>query len=90
MNLNFVCFPEDFNRHILDPELGGCSVEAVQAQAKGLYHAYMATSAPDRLPFPGGVVTSIRDSECARRCFFGASDFFFSYIIVIRMVDFKV
>ncbi|KAF2363149.1 Phox-associated domain [Trinorchestia longiramus] len=59
--LQFCLAVEDFNRHILDPELTGGELQQLHSEAQDLYHSYMAPGAADQLPFPLTVVQQIRD-----------------------------
>ncbi|XP_047735590.1 sorting nexin-14, partial [Hyalella azteca] len=45
--LQFCLAVEDFNRHILDPDLSGGELQALHGEAQDLYHSYMANGAFD-------------------------------------------
>lgn len=60
--LSFYC-TEDFNSHILDPDLKSEQLEQLHHEALELYHSYMVTSALDRIDFPTHIVSQIRESE---------------------------
>lgn len=65
---------EDFNRHILDPDLTPEQLEQLHHDALELYHTYMVPSALDHIKFPTHIVAHIRESK---KCSFvpGTSDF---------------
>nr|XP_045582931.1 sorting nexin-14-like isoform X3 [Procambarus clarkii] len=60
-NLQFCLAVEDFNRHILDPDLTSEQLEQLHHEALELYHTYMVTSAVDRINFPSHIVSHIRE-----------------------------
>ena len=54
---------EDFNRHILDPDLTAEQLEQLHHDALELYHTYMVASALDHIKFPTHIVAHIRESK---------------------------
>ncbi|MPC30085.1 Sorting nexin-14 [Portunus trituberculatus] len=54
---------EDFNRHILDPDLTTEQLEHLHHDALELYHTYMVASALDHIKFPTHIVAHIRESK---------------------------
>ncbi|XP_042216155.1 sorting nexin-14-like isoform X1 [Homarus americanus] len=60
-NLQFCLAVEDFNRHILDPDLTSEQLEQLHHEALELYHTYMVSSAVDRINFPSHIVSHIRE-----------------------------
>ncbi|CAL4096270.1 unnamed protein product, partial [Meganyctiphanes norvegica] len=59
--LQFCLAVEDFNRHILDPELTHEQLEQLHHEALELYHTYMVATALDRIDFPTHIVSHIRE-----------------------------
>lgn len=59
--LQFCLAVEDFNRHILDPDLTPEQLEQLHHEALELYHTYMVSSAVDRINFPSHIVSHIRE-----------------------------
>ncbi|XP_027207560.2 sorting nexin-14 isoform X2 [Penaeus vannamei] len=59
--LQFCLAVEDFNRHILDPDLTPEQLEQFHHEALELYHTYMVSSAVDRINFPSHIVSHIRE-----------------------------
>ncbi|XP_069944203.1 sorting nexin-14 [Cherax quadricarinatus] len=59
--LQFCLAVEDFNRHILDPDLTAEQLEQLHHEALELYHTYMVSSAVDRISFPSHIVSHIRE-----------------------------
>ncbi|KAK7076524.1 Sorting nexin-14 [Halocaridina rubra] len=59
--LQFCLAVEDFNHHILDPDLTSEQLEQLHHEALELYHTYMVTTAVDRINFPHHVVSHIRE-----------------------------
>ncbi|KAK3881630.1 hypothetical protein Pcinc_013938 [Petrolisthes cinctipes] len=59
--LQFCLAVEDFNSHILDPDLKPEQLEQLHHEALELYHSYMVTSALDRIDFPNHIVSQIRE-----------------------------
>ncbi|XP_045112989.1 sorting nexin-14-like isoform X3 [Portunus trituberculatus] len=59
--LQFCLAVEDFNRHILDPDLTTEQLEHLHHDALELYHTYMVASALDHIKFPTHIVAHIRE-----------------------------
>ncbi|XP_050722834.1 sorting nexin-14-like isoform X5 [Eriocheir sinensis] len=59
--LQFCLAVEDFNRHILDPDLTPEQMEQLHHDALELYHTYMVASALDHIKFPTHIVAHIRE-----------------------------
>ncbi|XP_063864113.1 sorting nexin-14-like isoform X4 [Scylla paramamosain] len=59
--LQFCLAVEDFNRHILDPDLTTEQLEQLHHDALELYHTYMVASALDHIKFPTHIVAHIRE-----------------------------
>ena len=63
LNVTFLCIKEDFNRHILDPELSPEQMETLHLEARELFHTFMSPSSSQRLEFEPEIVTQIQESE---------------------------
>ncbi|XP_066970783.1 sorting nexin-14-like isoform X5 [Macrobrachium rosenbergii] len=59
--LQFCLAVEDFNHHILDPDLTTEQLEQLHHEALELYHTYMVSSSVDRINFPLHVISHIRE-----------------------------
>ena len=54
---------EDFNKHILTPDLGVEELERLHADLRDLYRNYMEPNAPDRIQFDENIVSEIQDGR---------------------------
>ncbi|RXG68734.1 Sorting nexin-14 [Armadillidium vulgare] len=59
--LSFCLAVEDFNRHILDPELTTEQLQYLHKEALELYHTYMVPTAIDKLDFLPEIVSQIKE-----------------------------